>query len=82
MPAGDRHIAVAVGRDYTDVPPTRGVFKGTSAVRSELAVSVNVGTTRIGPAREVRVFNSWLSREADAPTQDTDAQQQMQQQQQ
>ena len=26
--AGDRHIRVAIGRDYADVPPTRGVFKG------------------------------------------------------
>jgi hypothetical protein len=41
--AGDRHIKVAIGRDYADVPPTRGVFKGTSAVRSELAVAVRVG---------------------------------------
>ena len=30
--AGERHIRVAVGRDYADVPPTRGVFKGKSAV--------------------------------------------------
>ena len=28
MIAGDRHIRVAIGRDYADVPPTRGVFKG------------------------------------------------------
>ena len=26
--AQDRHIRVAVGRDYPDVPPTRGVYKG------------------------------------------------------
>ena len=32
-----RHIRVAIGRDYADVPPTRGVFKGTSAVKSELS---------------------------------------------
>lgn len=37
---GDRHIAVAVGRDYTDVPPTRGVFKGN--VESQLSVAVRV----------------------------------------
>ena len=42
--AGERHIRVAIGRDYADVPPTRGVFKGVSAVRSELAVAVSVGT--------------------------------------
>jgi transglutaminase-like putative cysteine protease len=38
--AGDRHIRVAVGRDYADVPPTRGVFKGTA--ESELSVAVQV----------------------------------------
>jgi transglutaminase-like putative cysteine protease len=36
----DRHIRTAVGRDYRDVPPTRGVFKGVAA--SELSVSVHV----------------------------------------
>jgi transglutaminase-like putative cysteine protease len=38
--AGERHIHVAVGRDYQDVPPTRGVFKGGAG--SELTVSVRV----------------------------------------
>lgn len=36
----DRHITVAVGRDYNDVPPTRGVFKGK--VDSQLSVAVRV----------------------------------------
>ena len=39
----DRHIRVAIGRDYADVPPTRGVFKGVGTARSELNVSVRVG---------------------------------------
>ena len=26
----ERHIRVAVGRDYADVPPTRGIFKGSA----------------------------------------------------
>jgi len=38
--AGDHHIRVAIGRDYTDVPPTRGVFKGDAT--SELSVAVRV----------------------------------------
>ena len=38
---GERHIRVAVGRDYADVPPTRGIFKG--GAESELSVSVSVG---------------------------------------
>lgn len=36
----ERHIRVAVGRDYADVPPTRGVFKGDA--QSELSVAVQV----------------------------------------
>jgi transglutaminase-like putative cysteine protease len=36
----DRHIRVAVGRDYADVPPTRGVYKGEA--ESELRVMVAV----------------------------------------
>ncbi len=36
----DRHIRTAVGRDYRDVPPTRGVFRGAAATK--LAVSVQV----------------------------------------
>jgi len=36
----ERHIRVAVGRDYADVPPTRGVHRGES--ESELAVTVHV----------------------------------------
>jgi len=38
--AGERHIRVAVGRDYADVPPTRGTFKGDA--ESELGVAVTV----------------------------------------
>jgi transglutaminase-like putative cysteine protease len=38
--AGERHVRVAVGRDYDDVPPVRGVFKGPA--NSELAVAVSV----------------------------------------
>jgi transglutaminase-like putative cysteine protease len=37
---GDRHIRVAIGRDYADVPPTRGVYKGEA--ESELSVAVTV----------------------------------------
>lgn len=40
MLAEERHIRVAVGRDYADVPPTRGVFRGKAD--SELSVSVKV----------------------------------------
>jgi transglutaminase-like putative cysteine protease len=40
LPGCERHIRVAVGRDYADVPPTRGVYKGEA--ESELSVLVSV----------------------------------------
>lgn len=36
----DRHVRCAIGRDYADVPPTKGVYKGES--RGELTVQVRV----------------------------------------
>jgi len=36
----ERYVRVAVGRDYADVPPTRGVFKG--AAQESLGVQVEV----------------------------------------
>ncbi len=38
--AQERHIRTCLGRDYRDVPPTRGVYRGLSA--SELSVAVQV----------------------------------------
>lgn len=43
MMAGEQHIRAAVGRDYADVPPTRGILKGTA--QSELAIAVSVEPT-------------------------------------
>jgi transglutaminase-like putative cysteine protease len=40
MLAGERHVVVAVGRDYADVPPTRGVYKGEAQSRLDVAVQV------------------------------------------
>ncbi len=39
-----RHIRAAVGRDYADVPPTRGTYKG--GAESELAIAVSVAPTQ------------------------------------
>ncbi|WP_031499455.1 transglutaminase family protein [Bryobacter aggregatus] len=38
--AGSRHIRTAIGRDYNDVPPTRGTYRG--GAQSEMAVVVRV----------------------------------------
>lgn len=37
----ERHIRMAIGRDYADVPPTRGVYRGNASERLEVAVNVN-----------------------------------------
>lgn len=46
--AGERHIRAGVGRDYGDVPPTRGTFKGVA--QTELAIAVSVEPT-LAPTR-------------------------------
>jgi transglutaminase-like putative cysteine protease len=74
--AGERHIRVAVGRDYADVPPTRGVFKGSSAVRSELAVAVRVGPVDGSAGEDAVPFVPWMSLEAASPLPDSDTSQQ------
>ena len=45
--AGERHIRTAIGRDYADVPPTLGVFKG--GAESALHVSVRVSPSEAPP---------------------------------
>jgi len=47
---GDRHIRVAIGRDYADVPPTRGVYKGEA--QSELSVAVTVSPSDAPPPQQ------------------------------
>ena len=48
---GDRHIRVAIGRDYADVPPTRGVYKGEA--QSDLSVVVIVSPANTVPLEPV-----------------------------
>jgi transglutaminase-like putative cysteine protease len=50
--AGQRHIRVAVGRDYADVPPTRGLFKGAADSHIEVGVQV-MRTDRPEPEKEL-----------------------------
>lgn len=55
--ADERHIRVAIGRDYADVPPTHGIFRG----KAESKLSVNV---KVLPA-DVSFVSDELSLEAD-----------------
>lgn len=41
MLTGERHIAVAIGRDYADVPPSLGVYKGEADSHLSVAVAVS-----------------------------------------
>jgi transglutaminase-like putative cysteine protease len=75
--AGEGHIRVALGRDYADVPPTRGVYKGAS--RTDLAVGVSVALAGGTNTGETPPFVPWMSREAAAPLGDADAAAQSQQ---
>jgi len=75
----DRHIRVAIGRDYADVPPTRGVFKGKA--ETELSVSVRVALVDDPPADDPPLPDGWAFQNANAETQESIFEQQQQQQQ-
>jgi transglutaminase-like putative cysteine protease len=79
--AGERHIRVAVGRDYADVPPTRGTFKGDA--ESELAIAVAVEPTQAPLRHEefLRIARPLRPRTPPEATADQIFRQQQQQQQ-
>jgi transglutaminase-like putative cysteine protease len=54
-----RHIRTAVGRDYADVPPTHGIFRGKTD--SELYVAVQVEANEQAPAldRKLPIPEDW-----------------------
>ncbi len=52
LTGSQRHIRVAIGRDYSDVPPTRGVYKGNAD--GELSVSVAVALVDAPQPEELR----------------------------
>ncbi len=56
--ADGHHIRVAIGRDYADVPPTRGTFRGKAD--SELSVTVKVTPTDVSPADDLLLESEWL----------------------
>ena len=78
--AGERHIRVAIGRDYNDVPPARGVFKGPA--NSELAVAVSVTPAQAPRRRDdfLRVVRPMAKGGLKSDASLFDAQQQQQQQ--
>ncbi len=77
--AGNRHFRTALGRDYADVPPTRGVFKGSAD--SELDVGVRVAPAEAPLPLDEELLPAVHWEPAD-PEAEAEAQQQQQQQQQ
>jgi transglutaminase-like putative cysteine protease len=84
--AHHRHIRTAIGRDYADVPPTSGIFRGKTD--SELYVAVQVEASDQPPAldRKLPIPEDWsvlVERAQQAPALDVPFldMQQMQQQQ-
>ncbi|MDX2149446.1 MAG: transglutaminase family protein [Bryobacteraceae bacterium] len=81
--AGSRHIRTAIGRDYADVPPTKGVYKGVA--ESALAVVVRVSPSDAAPPSEelpMPAGEHWSSPAAEPDSGGADHHQQQQQQQQ
>lgn len=76
--AGERHIRTAIGRDYADVPPTRGVFKGDAS--SQLSVAVRVSQSEAPPVEEEMIEPAGWVNIAEPEPLDVLAQQQQQQQ--
>ena len=78
--AADTHVRTAVGRDYADVPPTRGVFKGDAS--SELIVAVRVSPSDRPPPPEVELApEDWSEALPPETVDDSQAAAQQQQQQ-
>jgi transglutaminase-like putative cysteine protease len=86
--AEERHIQAALGRDYADVPPTRGVFRGDRSSELTVAVRVSASSEPTAFDPEMPVPEDWsilVEKAQAAPKPDVNAmllqQQQIQQQQ-
>jgi transglutaminase-like putative cysteine protease len=79
--AGGRHIRTAIGRDYSDVPPTIGTMKGSAETELQVRVRVTPSAALLPPDKEFAADEEW-SRflEHDQRSQKVEAQQQQQQQ--
>lgn len=86
--AGNRHIRTAIGRDYADVPPTHGMFRGKAASTLTVAVQVSPTEGTFSLDQDLPVPEDWsmlvekataLPEEPPAPTRQQVAAQQQQQ---
>jgi transglutaminase-like putative cysteine protease len=55
----ERHVRVAVGRDYADVTPVHGIFRGKA--ESELAVSIRFAPSQVKLSDDLPPESAWMS---------------------
>jgi transglutaminase-like putative cysteine protease len=83
-----RHIRTALGRDYADVPPTHGIFRGKAASELYVAVHVEAGDQPPALDQKLPIPDDWsvlverAQQPAEMPVPLIDLQQMQQQQQQ
>jgi len=54
-----RHIRTAIGRDYADVPPTHGIFRGSTDSELYVAVQVEAGDQPPALDRKMPIPDDW-----------------------
>jgi transglutaminase-like putative cysteine protease len=57
--AGGRHIRTAIGRDYSDVPPTIGTMKGSAETELQVRVRVTPSAALLPPDKEFAADEEW-----------------------
>jgi transglutaminase-like putative cysteine protease len=57
--AGERHIRTAIGRDYSDVPPTLGTMKGLAQTELQVRVRVTPSDAVLPPDQEFAADQEW-----------------------
>jgi transglutaminase-like putative cysteine protease len=57
--AGEQHIRTATGRDYADVPPTRGMMKGKAGTQLQVRVRVTPSQAVLPPGEEFAADEEW-----------------------
>ena len=57
--AHEAHIRTALGRDYADVPPTRGIYRGSTASELKVAVQVTEHKEAPQPDEELPIPEDW-----------------------
>jgi transglutaminase-like putative cysteine protease len=78
-PVADRHIRTATGRDYADVPPTRGTMKGRAETELQVGVLVTPSQTLLPADATFATDQEWslfLQEEQPAAEEDTQGAQQ------